>query len=57
MVHGHGGDAVRAAFDGHDDLHWVEQARQLGTGHAVQQVLPGVPEAVDVLVLRTATCP
>ena len=51
VVHGHGGDAVRAAFDGHDDLHWVEQARQLGTGHAVQQALPGVPEAVDVLVL------
>ena len=51
IVHGHGGEAVRAAFAGHDDLHWVEQARQLGTGHAVQQALPDIPEAVDVLVL------
>ncbi len=51
VVHGHGGEAVRAAFAGHDDLHWVEQAQQLGTGHAVQQALPAIPEAVDVLVL------
>ena len=51
IVHGHGGEAVRAAFAGHDDLHWVEQAQQLGTGHAVQQALPDIPEAVDVLVL------
>lgn len=51
IVHGHGGEAVRAAFAGHDDLHWVEQAQQLGTGHAVQQALPAIPEAVDVLVL------
>ncbi|KAF1704422.1 bifunctional UDP-N-acetylglucosamine diphosphorylase/glucosamine-1-phosphate N-acetyltransferase GlmU [Pseudoxanthomonas suwonensis] len=51
VVYGHGGDAVRAAFAGQDDLVWVEQARQLGTGHAVQQAMPGIPEAADVLVL------
>ena len=51
MVYGHGGEAVRAAFAGQDDLSWYEQAERLGTGHAVQQALPGIPEAVDVLVL------
>ena len=51
VVYGHGGEAVRAAFAGQDDLSWYEQAQRLGTGHAVQQALPGIPEAVDVLVL------
>ncbi|HET6395318.1 MAG TPA: bifunctional UDP-N-acetylglucosamine diphosphorylase/glucosamine-1-phosphate N-acetyltransferase GlmU [Pseudoxanthomonas sp.] len=51
VVYGHGGDAVRAAFAGQEDLAWAEQARQLGTGHAVQQAMPGVPAATDVLVL------
>jgi len=30
---------------------WAEQAEQLGTGHAVQQALPGIPEDTDVLIL------
>jgi bifunctional UDP-N-acetylglucosamine pyrophosphorylase/glucosamine-1-phosphate N-acetyltransferase len=51
VVYGHGGDQVRAAFAGREDIRWVEQARQLGTGHAVQQALPGIPEAARVLVL------
>ena len=51
VVYGHGGESVRAAFAGQDDLSWYEQAERLGTGHAVQQALPGIPEAVDVLVL------
>ena len=51
IVYGHGGDAVRAAFADQPDLHWAEQARQLGTGHAVQQAMPGVPDGARVLVL------
>ena len=51
VVHGHGGGDVKAAFAG-DDLHWVEQAEQLGTGHAVAQALPAVPGDADVLVLN-----
>lgn len=51
VVYGHGGDQVRAAFDDQPDLHWSEQAQQLGTGHAVQQAIPGVPEDARVLVL------
>ncbi len=51
IVYGHAGEQVRAAFDGEADLRWAEQARQLGTGHAVQQAMPGVPENARVLVL------
>ena len=51
VVYGHGGDQVRAAFTGQSDLHWVLQAERLGTGHAVEQALPSVPDAAQVLVL------
>jgi bifunctional UDP-N-acetylglucosamine pyrophosphorylase/glucosamine-1-phosphate N-acetyltransferase len=59
VVYGHGGEAVRAAFAGQADpgsspgqvLQWAEQARQLGTGHAVQQAMPNVPDGAQVLVL------
>lgn len=51
IVYGHGGDAVRAAFDAQTDLRWAEQAQQLGTGHAVQQAMPDVPDDARVLVL------
>jgi bifunctional UDP-N-acetylglucosamine pyrophosphorylase / glucosamine-1-phosphate N-acetyltransferase len=50
VVHGHGGDDVRAAFDGMP-MEWVEQSEQRGTGHAVQQALPKVPGKSDVMVL------
>ena len=51
VVHGHGGDQVQAAFAEQEDLVWAEQARQLGTGHAVQQAMPGVPDGARVLVM------
>ncbi len=51
IVYGHGGEQVRAAFASQPDLRWAEQAQQLGTGHAVQQALPGVPDSARVLVL------
>jgi bifunctional UDP-N-acetylglucosamine pyrophosphorylase / glucosamine-1-phosphate N-acetyltransferase len=51
VVYGHGGDLVRAEFAAQADLHWAEQAQQLGTGHAVQQAMPQVPDAAQVLVL------
>lgn len=51
VVYGHGGEQVRQAFQGQPDLHWAEQAERLGTGHAVQQAMPGVPQDARVLVL------
>ena len=51
VVFGHAGDVVRTAFAKHSDLHWAEQTEQLGTGHAVQQAMPQVPDDARVLVL------
>jgi bifunctional UDP-N-acetylglucosamine pyrophosphorylase/glucosamine-1-phosphate N-acetyltransferase len=51
VVHGYGGAEVRAAFAGADVL-WVEQAQQLGTGHALVQALPQVARGAQVLVLN-----
>src|SRR5499427_686714 len=51
VVYGHGGDAVKAAFAGQSDLSWVLQSQQLGTGHAVLQALPSIPDDHQVLVL------
>jgi bifunctional UDP-N-acetylglucosamine pyrophosphorylase/glucosamine-1-phosphate N-acetyltransferase len=51
VVHGHGGAEVRAAFAG-ADVSWVEQAQQLGTGHALAQALPQVARGAQVLVLN-----
>lgn len=50
LVYGHGGEQVKAQIDA-PDLAWVEQAQQLGTGHAVQQALPVLPATGPVLVL------
>ena len=50
IVYGHGGEAVRKAFQG-ESLRWVLQAEQLGTGHAMQQAMPGTPDENRVLVL------
>jgi len=33
------------------DITWAAQNEQLGTGHAVQQAMPGIPDESDVLVL------
>ncbi|WP_422510073.1 bifunctional UDP-N-acetylglucosamine diphosphorylase/glucosamine-1-phosphate N-acetyltransferase GlmU [Stenotrophomonas sp. GZD-301] len=51
VVYGHGGEAVQRAFADQPDLRWAEQSRQLGTGHAVLQAMPEVPDAATVLVL------
>ncbi|MCF7222309.1 bifunctional UDP-N-acetylglucosamine diphosphorylase/glucosamine-1-phosphate N-acetyltransferase GlmU [Marilutibacter chinensis] len=51
VVYGHGGEAVRDAFAEDADLTWVEQAERLGTGHAVQQAMPEVPQDARVLIL------
>ncbi len=50
IVYGHGGDLVRAAYPD-TDLSWALQAEQLGTGHAVAQAMPDIPDDHQVLVL------
>ncbi|MGD9000502.1 MAG: bifunctional UDP-N-acetylglucosamine diphosphorylase/glucosamine-1-phosphate N-acetyltransferase GlmU [Granulosicoccaceae bacterium] len=41
VVYGHGGEQVKTILPGMD-VDWVEQAEQLGTGHAVAQALPSI---------------
>jgi bifunctional UDP-N-acetylglucosamine pyrophosphorylase/glucosamine-1-phosphate N-acetyltransferase len=50
VVYGHGGEQVRTRLD-QLDVDWIEQTERLGTGHAVQQVVPAIDSEDDVLVL------
>jgi bifunctional UDP-N-acetylglucosamine pyrophosphorylase/glucosamine-1-phosphate N-acetyltransferase len=50
VVFGHGGERVRKAL-ADAAVGWVLQAEQLGTGHAVMQAMPTVPDDHLVLVL------
>ena len=55
VVYGHGGARVQAALQeagvAQADVDWVLQAQQLGTGHAVMQAMPLIPDDHTVLVL------
>lgn len=50
IIYGHGGEKIKNSLP---DLpvHWVHQAEQLGTGHAVMQALPFIPPQAQVLIL------
>jgi dTDP-glucose pyrophosphorylase len=50
VVYGHGGEQVLKAFEGRD-VRWALQAEQHGTGHAVAQAMPQIPDDHLVLVL------
>ena len=50
IVHGHEGEQVRAAHETFRTS-WVMQERQLGTGHAVSQVIDVIPPSHHVIVL------
>jgi len=50
VVYGFGGDVLKNSIVG-DDLTFVEQVEQLGTGHAVDQASPFLKDDEDVLVL------
>ena len=50
VVIGHGAEKVCETLD-EQDLNWVMQTEQLGTGHAVAQALPHIKGADQVLVL------
>ena len=55
VVYGHGGEQVpNTIADG--DLIWIQQAQQLGTGHAVEQALP-VMEGMDRLLVLYGDVP
>ena len=49
-IYGHGGQLVQQQF-AQERIQWVEQAEQLGTGHAVQMTLPVLPQDGMSLIL------
>ena len=50
VVYGYGGDLVPETLS-HLPVTWLEQKQQLGTGHAVQQAIPSIPDTDQVLVV------
>lgn len=50
LIYGHGGEQLQKTIQG-EDLTWVEQREQLGTGHAVQQVIPYLKDDEKVVIL------
>lgn len=50
VVYGHGGDVVRSTL-ANEPVQWALQAEQLGTGHAVMQAMPAIPDDHRVLIL------
>ena len=50
VVYGYGGDLVKETFSS-QNIQWVEQKEQLGTGHAVQQAIPLIQEEGNTLIL------
>ena len=50
VVYGHGGELVRNTLVS-EEVSWVEQAKQLGTGHAVAQAVPQIADDHCILVL------
>lgn len=50
LVYGYGADALKDSL-GEQPLHWVLQAEQLGTGHAVAQAADNIADNDTVLVL------
>lgn len=50
VIYGHGGAHVIQALPDYD-LVWIEQAEQLGTGHALMQALPALEKEGATLVL------
>ncbi|GIU27656.1 bifunctional protein GlmU [Shewanella hafniensis] len=50
LVYGYGADKLQASL-GEQQLNWVLQAEQLGTGHAVAQASPHIADNDTVLIL------
>ena len=50
VVYGYGGETVKQAF-AHEEIVWVHQAEQHGTGHAVQQAMPHLEMDAHTLIL------
>lgn len=50
VIYGFEGERLQNALS-HENLNWVHQAEQLGTGHAMQQAMPFFGDAENILML------
>ena len=50
LVYGHGGDTMQQVL-AKENVNWVLQAEQLGTGHAVNQAVPNLADDEKALIL------
>jgi len=50
VVHGHQGEMLQHKL-AHLNIQWIEQSKQLGTGHAAQQALSAIASDNQVLIL------
>jgi bifunctional UDP-N-acetylglucosamine pyrophosphorylase / glucosamine-1-phosphate N-acetyltransferase len=57
VIVGYAGDTVRQSLAQVPELEFVEQREQLGTGHAVQQLLPHLQEFADDLLVLNGDVP
>lgn len=57
VVIGHQREKVREAFAGRDDLEWVVQAEQRGTGHACQMAAPALGDFAGTLLVVCGDTP
>jgi len=57
IVIGHQRDRVRAAFEYRDDVDWVVQAEQRGTGHACMMAEPALEEFAGTLLVVCGDTP
>ena len=50
VVVGHGAEKVRDEFH-NEDINWCTQTEQNGTGHAVKQAIPNLPDEDQTIIL------
>jgi len=53
LIYGHGGDQVQQEITG-NDITWINQQQQLGTGHAVIQAMPGLANCCRLFTPSTS---
>lgn len=57
VIVGYGGDLVRESLANQANLEFVEQREQLGTGHAVQQLIPHLQDFSGALLVLNGDVP
>ncbi len=50
VIYGHKGEQLKSTFE-NENINWVKQQEQLGTGHAVLQALPYLEDNLTYLIL------